>query len=232
MLKISAASRARGATPSILLFERFERRVGHDLHRQSHQRDYSFATRPGFTGRSRSSVDRAGLDGSALVCRPLRGLHRRGGRFACRFIGEPRSLRPRTQPEVKAVFADAFYFVALINRSDQHHARAIAAARHLHENLITTEWVLMEFADAFAESGSRRLVAPFIRELHEDPNVEIVSATADLFQRGLRLYDERKDKGWMLTDCTSFVVMRDGGITGALTGDHHFQQAGFQALLM
>ena len=30
-----------------------------------------------------------------------------------------------------------------------------------------------------------------------------------------------------LTDCTSFVAMRDRDLTDALTGDHHFEQAGF-----
>jgi len=133
---------------------------------------------------------------------------------------------------VKAVFADAFYFVALLNRGDQHHAKVTAAARQLRENLVTTEWVLIELADALAESKSRRLVSPFIRELSQDPNVQIIPVTSDLFQRGLRLYDERQDKGWTLTDCTSFVVMRDGNIADALTGDHHFEQAGFKALLL
>lgn len=132
---------------------------------------------------------------------------------------------------MKAVFADAFYFVALLNRSDQHHAKVIGAAGQVRENLITTEWVLMEFADALAESGSRRLVAPFIRKLSEDPKVRVISVTPELFQRGLRLYDERPDKGWTLTDCTSFVVMRDEAVTEALTGDRHFGQAGFKALL-
>ena len=34
-----------------------------------------------------------------------------------------------------------------------------------------------------------------------------------------------------LTDCISFVVMQERGIAEALTGDHHFEQAGFAALL-
>jgi len=34
-----------------------------------------------------------------------------------------------------------------------------------------------------------------------------------------------------LTDCISFVVMEESGITEALTGDHHFEQAGFVTLL-
>jgi hypothetical protein len=45
------------------------------------------------------------------------------------------------------------------------------------------------------------------------------------------LYDARPDKDWSLTDCISFVVMGDERLTEALTGDRHFVQAGFVALL-
>ena len=132
---------------------------------------------------------------------------------------------------MKTVFADAFYFVGLVNRADQHHDRIVAAARQLREDVLTTEWVLAEFADALAESSSRRLVPQFIRALEQDPKVRIICAGSDLFQRGLRLYEERPDKEWSLTDCLSFVVMEEENIREALTGDQHFEQAGFIALL-
>ena len=44
-------------------------------------------------------------------------------------------------------------------------------------------------------------------------------------------YVRRPDKAWSLTDCISFVVMTDRGLTEALTGDHHFEQARFHDLL-
>jgi hypothetical protein len=52
-----------------------------------------------------------------------------------------------------------------------------------------------------------------------------------LLDRGLRLMGNRADKDWSLTDCISFVVMQDEGLDTALTGDRHFVQAGFKALL-
>jgi predicted nucleic acid-binding protein len=133
---------------------------------------------------------------------------------------------------MKPVFADAFYFVALLNRADQHHAGAVAYARQARTPVITTEWVLAEVADALAGKPSRSLAAAFIGDLARDPEVTIVPATTDLFQRGLRLYAQRPDKQWSLTDCLSFVVMTDARIQEALTGDEHFKQAGFTALLM
>ena len=129
------------------------------------------------------------------------------------------------------VFADAFYFVALLNRADQYHAKATAAAGQLHGEIVTTEWVLTEVADALADSASRRSVAPFVRDLARDPKVRIVPAGGDWFERGLQLYEQRPDKDWPLTDCISFAVMTEEKLTDALTGDHHFKQAGFKALL-
>jgi len=46
------------------------------------------------------------------------------------------------------------------------------------------------------------------------------------------LYRQHRDKSWGLTDCVSFVLMRQEGIAETLTADVHFRQAGFKALLL
>ena len=53
---------------------------------------------------------------------------------------------------------------------------------------------------------------------------------AELLDRGVERFRKRPDKDWPLTDCISFVVMEDEGISDALTGDRHFEQAGFKAI--
>ena len=49
---------------------------------------------------------------------------------------------------------------------------------------------------------------------------------------GRTMNKKRMDKGWGLTDCTSFIVMQHYDVIDALTTDEHFQQAGFRALLL
>jgi predicted nucleic acid-binding protein len=71
----------------------------------------------------------------------------------------------------------------------------------------------------------------FYRSLDNHPRVKIIPANTLLFQRGIALFEQRRDKDWSLTDCLSFVSMHDEGITEALTGDKHFEQAGFILLL-
>jgi predicted nucleic acid-binding protein len=129
------------------------------------------------------------------------------------------------------VFADAFYFVARLNRRDQYHERVLEFSSGFHARILTSDWVLMEVADALAESESRCRVCDFIRHLRQSDLCEIVPASRELLDRALGLYHQHADKKWTLTDCVSFVIMREQKVTDALTGDKHFEQAGFVALL-
>jgi len=78
----------------------------------------------------------------------------------------------------------------------------------------------------------RREVRGLFEEMERDEQIIIVEATEALYRRGLALYDARPDKEWSLTDCISFEVMTEEGLEAALTGDRHFEQAGFKALLV
>jgi predicted nucleic acid-binding protein len=97
--------------------------------------------------------------------------------------------------------------------------------------LVTTTWVLVEVADALSSVASRSRAGRFIRGLQQDEDVEIVPPSREQFDLALTYYEARPNKGWSLTDCLSFLVMKDRGIAEALTADHHFEQAGFVALL-
>jgi len=130
------------------------------------------------------------------------------------------------------VFADSFYLLALINPSDGAHAQTMEVSEQLAAPLVTTPWVLTEVADALAVSRrAREAFGRLLDDLRNDPAVTIVHATDALLEKGIRLYRSRPDKDWPLTDCISFSVMADRGVSDALTGDRHFEQAGFRALL-
>jgi uncharacterized protein len=132
---------------------------------------------------------------------------------------------------MKHVFADAFYFFAILNPNDAAHATATAYTSAHDNPLVTTAWVLIELADGLATTGKRHVFSELVARLRADPDNVIVPPTDALMARGVQLYDSRPDKKWSLTDCISFVVMREQGIAEALTGDHHFEQAGFTVLL-
>ena len=70
------------------------------------------------------------------------------------------------------------------------------------------------------------------QQLLPDPNISVVPVDTHLLGRALRLYESHTDKEWGLTDCISFVVMRDQQLIDALTADRHFRQAGFRPLLV
>jgi predicted nucleic acid-binding protein len=132
---------------------------------------------------------------------------------------------------VKEIFADSAYYLALLNARDELHERAATVTPGFNDRLLTTTWVLTEVVDGLSRPAFRSTVVEFIDALRTDPQVTIVPASQDLFDRGFDLFARRPDKEWSLTDCISCVVMQEHGLTDALTPDHHFRQMGFRTLL-
>ena len=135
---------------------------------------------------------------------------------------------------MKTVFADTGYWIALLNENDTLHGKAEAVSKSLGPHLIvTTEMILTELAAFFSAEGLhlKQAVVNLIRSIRANPNIRIVPQTSRQFQDALALYEQSSDKEWSLTDCASFILMRELKITEALAHDQHFEQAGFVALL-
>jgi uncharacterized protein len=128
-------------------------------------------------------------------------------------------------------FADTFYSLAIFNTKDAAHQKAVEFSASHEIALLTTAWVLTELADALADRRHRHAFRKVLDDLRNDRNTIILPPSQRLFEEGIEQYNSRSDKEWSLTDCISFVAMEQHGVEEALTGDHHFEQAGFRALL-
>jgi len=129
------------------------------------------------------------------------------------------------------MYADTFYYLALINSRDAAHQKAAAMSSQIRRRVITSAWVIQELADGLATPPARAGFLKLVSVLKADPHTTIVPANENLWQQGMDLYRSRPDKAWSLTDCISFEIMREEGLVDALTADHHFSQAGFNATL-
>ncbi len=131
------------------------------------------------------------------------------------------------------VFVDTAAWIAVINVRDALHVRAQSVYEGLVRRkvpLVTSDFVLLEVADALSAPLLRLHTIAFINRMRRGM-VEIVPLSEELMMKGWALYCQRPDKEWGLTDCTSFVLMQEEGISEAFTSDHHFTQAGFSILL-
>jgi predicted nucleic acid-binding protein len=135
----------------------------------------------------------------------------------------------------KRIFVDSFCWIALANQQDDWHqrARALYVAQN-DANLVTTDEVLTEFLNYFAEAGSytRRGALHRVHSILKNDRIQVVPQTRESFLAGVELYGQRFDKGYSLTDCISMQTMRQLGITEVLTHDKHFVQEGFVILFV
>lgn len=134
------------------------------------------------------------------------------------------------------VFVDTAGWASFLVAREPHHrltGTLIRSARGFARPLITTNYVLAELSALLISP----LRIPHVRRLEFADRirnalwVEIVHIDRDLDRRSWDLMAKYRDKDFSLVDCSSFLVMKDMGISAAITTDGHFEQAGFQCLL-
>jgi predicted nucleic acid-binding protein len=133
---------------------------------------------------------------------------------------------------MSAVFSDTSYYVALLNPRDELHEQVMRFSASFSQPTVTTDFVLIEVANFLKFPADRQKFATLVKYLNAETTATVVPCSRDWFRDGLRLFESREDKTWSLTDCISFAVMNELGVTEALTADRHFEQAGFKALLL
>ncbi len=97
------------------------------------------------------------------------------------------------------LFADTFYWIALINPTDQWRQRAVEVSRNIGSRaIVTTDEVLTETLNYFSESGKyfRELVAHEVEQILLNQKVEIIDQNHAGFLNGFELYQNRLDKGY------------------------------------
>ena len=115
---------------------------------------------------------------------------------------------------MRLVFVDTVHGIALMSPDDGLHD----AAKDAHEGLapatrlLTTDFVLTEFLNAFASRGAflRGRARDFVARILSDPNCDVVPASRSHFEKAVALYADRSDQDHSLTDCVSIVVMKRG----------------------
>lgn len=114
---------------------------------------------------------------------------------------------------------------------DGNHPAAVQHREGLEETqlmmMTTTSYVVDEVVTFFNVRGQHGKAVELGEALLSSDSVKMVHVGEDLLTRGLDLLRSRPDKRYSLTDCVSFVVMRERGITSAFAFDRHFEQEGF-----
>lgn len=132
---------------------------------------------------------------------------------------------------MSCIFADTSFYVALANSKDSLHDIAVCASNQWDGKVVTSEYILLELGNYLHNLKDRKVFLDLFQAIHEDEDTQVIPASTPLLEKGISMYANRPDKEWSLTDCISFVIMAEQGISEALAADHHFEQAGYRILL-
>lgn len=135
---------------------------------------------------------------------------------------------------INHIFMDSFAWIAIINKSDNYHKPSLKLLNDMlsqQTELVTTNYILIETINALSKAEYRKAIIEFINRIEKSPSVTVIKITDEIHKTAWKLYQQRMDKDWGITDCTSFEVMNLVNIKRAFTNDKHFEQAGYTILI-
>jgi predicted nucleic acid-binding protein len=132
------------------------------------------------------------------------------------------------------VFVDTSAFIALLDPRDDCHAQAVHVEQSLSSRavrLVTTNFVLDETCTELRGKIQHSAILRFRDSVRQSRWLSVIRITEALEARAWEIFARYEDKDFSFTDCTSFAVMKQLGITTAFAFDEHFEQFGFIRVL-
>lgn len=127
---------------------------------------------------------------------------------------------------------DTSGLLCYIHQNEPQHQEAVQFLNSVNKKSLTHSYVLSELvALALIRRFPRPAVLAFVMDLLDNPDIETVWVDEQVHREAMQLLSDRQDKTYSLCDAVSFVLMRQRGMTEALTTDRHFEQEGFVRLL-
>jgi predicted nucleic acid-binding protein len=129
------------------------------------------------------------------------------------------------------LFVDTSAWLALNDRSDQYHQKALsrnAAIRSQRIELITSEYVVDESLTIIRYRVSLKAAVILGESLMNSRIVTVADVANEERLAAWALFKKYADKELSFTDCTSFALMNKLGLLQAFSFDDHFRQIGFE----
>jgi predicted nucleic acid-binding protein len=133
------------------------------------------------------------------------------------------------------LFVDTSGLYALADRRDPLRARAqaqVVARVSAASRLVLTDYVLDEVCTLTKARAGGQAALRLLQLVEASDGFRMEWIGPDRFEAAKGFFRKHADHGYSFTDCTSFVVMQELHLRDALTGDRHFAEAGFRALLL
>jgi uncharacterized protein len=131
---------------------------------------------------------------------------------------------------MRRLFVDTSAWYELVIPETPAHAEMTQLMRAGDIKFVTSTYVVDELISLVLKRRGHAIASSAAAHIRSAPEVRLEHPDAAEEARAWRLFLDRPDQSYSLTDCLSFVIMRRLGITEAIAIDDHFRQEGFAVL--
>jgi len=119
------------------------------------------------------------------------------------------------------IFADSSYFIAIADRRDQWHKRAVKISKNVDTELLVTNLVVAESVTVVGARGGGKAGLAVYEYISD--NCEVVFVTRDMLEDAMDIY-LKYDGTLSVADAVTVLVMKKRGIKEILSFNSDFDK--------
>jgi uncharacterized protein len=130
----------------------------------------------------------------------------------------------------ESIFVDTSAWVALADKDDAHHQRAVSVYPSLlktQRSLVTSNLVKAETYIVILNELGHPSALHFLERIKTSPRILKVHSTPEIEAEAEEILSKYSDQDFSYTDAVSFAIMKRQKIRKAFSFDKHFVTAGF-----
>ena len=130
-------------------------------------------------------------------------------------------------------FIDSNFFIALSNKIDSTHKKALKILKKIQNSNIdfyTSYHIIDEVLTVLSQRLSKKEAIIFLLAIKESNFPIILDVDEGVREKSYKLFKKIKIKDISMIDCYSAILMKQNRIKKCFTFDNHFQKLGFETL--
>jgi predicted nucleic acid-binding protein len=103
---------------------------------------------------------------------------------------------------------DSNIWIAYLNKNDSQHKKAVSLFNKLDEELLITEYIILEVATVLAMRVDKKLANNFLEIVLDNTDIQVLTSSGDFFAKTVDYFISYKDNDLSFADVSLLALSR------------------------
>jgi predicted nucleic acid-binding protein len=107
------------------------------------------------------------------------------------------------------IILDSNIWIAYLNKSDSQHRKAVSLFGQIKDEILITEYIIIEVATVLAMRVDKNIADDFIRFVTDNTDIQVLSSSENFLSKSIEYFFEYKDNDLSFVDISLLALSKN-----------------------